>query len=96
MILKGRIDFVQPVKTIAGRNGEFESQGLRLAIEEAQPDGSTYRHFLYGRMFGPHLDNFKAGAYHAGEEIEVDAYFSTTERNGYVSCYIEFRNPHRL
>ncbi len=96
MILKGKIDFIQPEKSFMGRNGEFVMQGIRLAIDEPQSDGGTYKHYLYGRFYGIHLDNFKACDFRSGEEIELDAYFTTIERNGYISCYTEFRNPHRL
>ena len=56
-----------------------------------QPEGEE-RQSLYGTIFGFEVDKFKELGLQVGDKVEAELLFSTTERNGYVNQYVEFRN----
>lgn len=90
--IQGIIERLGDVQTRQGRMGEYKVQGLLLRVnDEGQPHET-----LYGSLFGQHIDTLAALAVHGGDRIAVDCMFTTSERNGFVSNYVEFRNPQRL
>ena len=92
MKITARIAYVKEPRTVSGRMGTYETQGVRLEWEE----GDTFRNSLFGSFFGTHLDTFRALAPQAGMLLEVDAIFSVTERNGFFQNYVELQNPRAL
>ena len=73
-----------------GRLGDYEMRGLMI-----QPEGKE-RQSLYGNLFGQNIDVFQQQEIHSGDRIEAGLVFQTSERNGFVSNYIEILNPRKL
>lgn len=91
MVLKAKIAYVKEPRTVAGRLGTYETQGVRLEWQ----DGDV-RQNLFGSFFGPHLETFRALGLQAGSEVEVELLFTVSERNGFFSNYVELQNPRRI
>ena len=89
--LIGTIERMGEVKSKQGRMGEYKVQGLMLRISIEGEAHET----VYGSLFGPHIDTLAALKPQFGDRIAVDALFTTSERNGFVSNYVEFRNPQK-
>lgn len=83
---------VRDVEKRQGRSGDFELQGLMLQPENDGPQ----RESLYGTLFGQNIDVFQQQEIHSGDRIECGLVFQTSERNGFVSNYIEITNPRKL
>lgn len=81
---------VGDVQTRQGRMGEYQTQGIMV-----QPEGAE-RQSLYGTLFGQSIDVFRLTGARSGDTIEVGLVFTTAERNGFVSNYIEIVNPRKL
>lgn len=90
--LTGTIERMGDIVTRQGRMGEYKVQGLLLRCNEEGEPHET----VYGSLFGSHIDTLAALAPKFGDRIRVEALFTTSERNGFVSNYVEFRNPQKL
>ena len=88
-MMKGKIVRLTDVQERTGRMGSFKAQGMMLEL------GSNPRQQVYGTLFGQHIDTLKALQLRYGDVVEVDTVFTTSERNGFVSNYVEFVNPRR-
>ena len=90
--MTGTIERLGDVATRQGRMGEYKTRGVLLRTSE---EGEA-RETVYGSLFGQHIDTLAALNAKFGDRIRVDALFTTSERNGFVSNYVEFRNPQLL
>ena len=80
------------VVTKQGRLGTYQTQGIMLDLTvEGGP-----RQSVYGTLFGQHIETARALGLQFGDRVEVDTVFTTSERNGFVSNYVEFVNPRKL
>ena len=75
------------IQTRQGRLGEYQTQGVML-----QMGGDEERQSLFGTLFGQNIDVMRATGLRAGDMVETDLVFTTSERNGFVSNYVELRN----
>ena len=91
MKLRAKIQRIGQVETKQGRVGDYKTLGQMLGFD----DGGQ-RQSLYGTLFGTQIDTFAALDVDYGSEVEFDLVFTTAERNGWVSNYIELRNPRKL
>lgn len=87
MHVKGKIVRMGQVQTRQGRAGDYQVQGVLLELAQ-EP-----RQQVYVSLFPPHLGTFQAQQPCFGRELEGDLVFSTAERNGFVSNYVELQNP---
>jgi len=92
MKLKGKVVRMTAVEEREGRLGTYQKQGMMLDLTE---EGGT-RQSVYGSMFGLHIETARALGLQFGDRVEVDTVFTTSERNGFVSNYVEFVNPRKL
>ena len=88
----GKIVRLGKDETKNGRLGEYHTQGLMLDL--TGDDG--VRQSVYGTLFGQSVDMAKALNLQFGDRVEVETVFTTSERNGFVSNYVEFRNLRKL
>ena len=89
--MKGKIIRIGKVEERQGRLGTYKSQGLMLDVStEGGP-----RQSLYGTLFGQHIDVLASLSPQYGDTLEFDCVFTTSERNSFVSNYIEILNPRR-
>ena len=92
MKLTGKITRMSEVATKQGRLGTYQTQGIMLDLTvEGGP-----RQSVYGTLFGQHIETARALGLQFGDRVEVDTVFTTSERNGFVSNYVEFINPRKL
>lgn len=89
--LEGRIERLGGAETRHGRMGDYVVQNLLLRL-----DADDVRETVYGTFFGQHVDALAASGCAVGDRMGVDALFTTSERNGFVTNYVEFRNPMKL
>lgn len=73
-----------------GRLGDYETQGIMLQPDEEQKQS------LYGTLFGQNIDVLGQQDIHSGDHMECGLVFTTSERNGFVSNYIEIVKPRKL
>ena len=88
--ITAKVTRIAEKQTRQGRSGDYEIQGVML-----QPDGDE-RQSLYGSLFGQNIDLLQQQEIHSGDRIECGLLFTTSERNGFVSNYIEIVNPRKL
>ena len=88
--IKAKVVRIADRQTRQGRLGDYETQGIML-----QPEGEQ-RQTLYGTLFGQNIDVLEQQDIHAGDQMECGLVFTTSERNGFVSNYIEITNPRKL
>jgi len=87
MHVTGKIVRLGEVQTRQGRAGDYQVQGVLLELAQ-EP-----RQQVYVSLFGTHLGAFRAQQPCFGQQLEGDLVFSTSERNGFVSNYVELQNP---
>ena len=92
MTIKAKIARIGEVETRSGRMGDYQTQGMMLDV--TGDDG--VRQSLYGTLFGSHIDTLAAQGLRGGDRVEVGLRFTTSERNGFVSNYVEFINPQKI
>ena len=90
MQVTAKVVRVADVQTRQGRMGEYKTQGVML-----QPEGEE-RQTLFGTLFGQNIDLFSQQGLAGGDRVECGLVFTTSERNGFVSNYIEICNPRKL
>lgn len=81
---------VADVQRRQGRMGEYMTQGVMLQPEDGE------RQSLFGTLFGQNIDVFRQQGLAGGDRVECGLVFTTSERNGFVSNYIEICNPRKL
>lgn len=89
MTQTAKIKYIKPEREVNGRFGSYKSQGVLLEWH----DENDQRQSAYGTFFANHLDAFQLLNAKAGDMLTVDLVFSISERNGFVSNFIELRNP---
>jgi len=90
--MEGKVIRMAEVVTKQGRLGAYQSQGIMLDLTvEGGP-----RQSIYGTLFGQHIETARALGLQFGDRVEVGTIFTTSERNGFVSNYVEFVNPRKL
>ena len=87
-IVKGKIVRMDDVRTRTGRMGDYRTQGVMLKPEEKQT--------VYGTFFEQAIDVAKSQGLRSGDTIEVELVFTTSERNQFVTNYVEFVNPRKV
>ena len=92
MRLQGKITRLADVETRRGRMGDYQTQVVMLDLT----GGDGLRQSLFGTLFGTSIDALSATGARVGDTVEVDVLFTTSERNGFVSNYVELRNPRKL
>ena len=80
------------VETRNGRMGTYKSLGMMLDL--TGDDG--VRQSVYGTLFGQNVDLVQALNLQFGDRVEASTVFTTSERNGFVSNFVEFRNLRKL
>lgn len=88
--ITAKVQRIADKQTRTGRMGDYEVQGIML-----QPEGEE-RQSLYGTLFGQNIDVLQQQEIHGGDRMECGLVFTTSERNGFVSNYIEITNPRKL
>ena len=88
----GKIVRLGNVETRNGRMGTYQTLGMMLDL--TGDDG--VRQSVYGTVFGQSIDVVQALNLQFGDRVEVETVFTTSERNGFVSNYVEFRNLRKL
>lgn len=90
--IEGKIERLGDVVTRQGRMGDYQVQGVLLQVN----DDGEQRQSIYGSLFGQSIEELKSSGAKAGDRMKADAVFTTSERNGFVSNYVEFQNPCKL
>ena len=90
--MKGKIIRIGKVEERHGRLNVYKLQSLMLDVT---PEDGAPRQSLFGTLFGHHVDTLAALAPQYGDTLEFDCVFTTSERNSFVTNYIEIENPRR-
>lgn len=86
--IEGKIERLGDTETHAGRMGEYQTQRVMLQVGGEGRNRQT----VYGTMFGPAIEALQAMDAKAGDTIEVELVFTTSERNGFVTnCQVQVR-----
>jgi len=88
--MTGKLVRMTDIVNRQGRLGTYATRSLILEL------GGEPRQTVFGTFFGSHIDTLGALDLRYGDELEVDCVFTTSERNGFVSNYVEFQNPRKL